>query len=186
MKKHSGFTIVELMMALALMAVVMVMAVPNFNRLIKNNRLASQANEFITAVNYARNEAIKRNQNVILCRSSNGTSCGSGTGWEAGWIVYADVNNNASLDSGEELRIFGSLTGGNSLRGNANYANTITYGPKGYVTQAGELILCDDRNSSGNTADAEDFAMGRAIIISATGRPRVTAAAASSFVNCGT
>lgn len=186
MKKQTGLTIIELMFALALMAVVMAMAVPNFSQLIKNNRLTSQANEFITAINYARNEAIKRNQNVILCRSSTGASCGGGTGWEDGWIVYADTNSNSSLDSGEELKIFGALAGNNTLRGNANYTNTITYGPKGYVTQPGSLILCDDRNSSGDTADAEDFAMGRAIIISATGRPRVAAAADSSFVNCGT
>jgi type IV fimbrial biogenesis protein FimT len=185
MKTHTGFTIIELMFALVLMAVVMAMAVPNFNQLIKNNRLTSQANEFITAINYARNEAIKRNMNVILCRSSTGTSCGGGTGWENGWIVYADTNSNAGLDNGEELKIFGALAGGNTLRGDASYTNTITYGPKGYVTVAGALILCDDRNSSGGTADAEDFAKGRAIIISATGRPRVTAAADSTFVDCG-
>ena len=71
------------------------------------------------------------------------------------------------------------------MRANANYANSITYRPKGYVSQAGALVLCDDRNGDGDTQDPADFADGRAIIISSTGRPRIESAS-PTFSTCGT
>lgn len=109
MKQQSGFTLVELMITLALVAILATIGVPSFMNFIVNNRLAAQTNELVSALNLARSEAIKRNTRVTVCRSNNGTGCG-GT-WNNGWIVFVDGGTAASVDAGDEiLRVW--TTGG--------------------------------------------------------------------------
>lgn len=187
MKKDSGFTLIELVVALTLLGILLAMAIPNFTLMVKNSRLTSQANDFIIAVNLARSEAIKRNLNVSLCPSADGATCAGAGIWEQGWLIYVDADSSFSLNAGDTiLRIFPRLSGDNTFRANANYANLITYRPRGFPIQQGALVLCDDRNNDGDTGDAEDFNAGRAAIISPTGRPRVMYAheAGSPFTKC--
>jgi type IV fimbrial biogenesis protein FimT len=186
MRRERAFTLMELMIVVALIAILAAMAAPSFNEIIKNNRLTSQVNDFIASINLARSEAIKRNQNVIICRSANGTSCAASDGWEQGWVVYADANNNTDLDVGEELRIYPALAAGNTLRTKNNFINRVTYIPRGYVSgvTGGTFVLCDDQTGDGDTNDNEDFQSGRAIIIGPTGRPRTNKATNSTFANC--
>jgi len=177
MKRENGFSMIELMFVIALIGVVAAMVIPSFSQVIKRNRLTSQANDLIASINLARSEAIKRNLNVIICRSNNGTSCANNGGWEQGWLVFTDNNGNTNPDAGEELVVQQALPGGSTLIPNANYTNRITYQARGYVSQQGAFVLC--------SSDA-DFTMGRAIIVSPTGRPRTTAAndASSPFNDC--
>lgn len=191
MKRMHGFTLVEAMVVIAIIAIMLTMAVPSFTTMVMNNRLSTQANSLVIAVNLARSEAIKRNANVVLCRSANGTSCAASGGWEQGWIIYvdADPTDGANVLTGAGdviLREFSALTGTNTLRASANYTGSITYVPSGSSTQAGTLVLCDDRDNDGDTADAKDFARGRAIMINNTGRPQMVEAPNSGFTNCVT
>jgi len=101
MKTHSGFTLVELMIVLALVAILATIGVPSFTSFIVNNRLTAQANELVSALNLARSEAIKRNSRVTVCRSNNGAGCG-GT-WNDGWIVFVDGGAAGSVDGADEL-----------------------------------------------------------------------------------
>jgi type IV fimbrial biogenesis protein FimT len=186
MKREHAFTMIELMTVLALIAILAAMAAPSFNEIIKSNRLTSQVNDFIAAINLARSEAIKRNQNVILCRSADGTSCAASGGWEQGWMVFADANNNTNIDAGEELRIYPALAAGNTLRPNTPFTTRVTYLPRGYVpgVTGGTFVLCDDQTGDGDTNDNGDFLSGRAIIIGPTGRPRTSRATNSTFTDC--
>lgn len=192
MKKENGFTLIELIVALAIFTILVSMAVPNFNILVKNSRLNTQVNTFVAALNIARSEAAKRNLNVILCPSSDGASCAADERWEQGWIVYVDTNNldGAGVKPIDRiLHVFPALHSINTLRATANYKASITYVPRGFTTQAGALILCDDRTGSysqgdNDVNDPEDFAQARAITISTTGRPSVGDAAPPTFVNC--
>lgn len=189
MKKDNGFTLIELMVGISLIAILLTLAVPNFTQMVKNNRLSAQANDFIIAVNLARSEAIKRALNVVLCPSADGATCAGGGGWEQGWLIYVDADTSSTLNAGDTiLRVFPALSGGNTLRANtaSTYGTSITYRPRGFVVNAGSLVLCDDRNRDGDTGDAEDFNMGRTIIISGTGRPHLGRAddLASPFSNC--
>lgn len=88
-----GFTLVELMVTLAVAAIVLAVAVPSFGSLIVNNALTSEANQLVSAFNTARNEAIKLNQNTRLCHSVDGADCSAPDtdGWQ-GWIVV-DIND---------------------------------------------------------------------------------------------
>ncbi|MDP4536857.1 GspH/FimT family pseudopilin [Alkalimonas collagenimarina] len=87
-KKQHGFTLIELMVTVAVLTIALTVAVPSFTNLINGNRLTSQANELLSAMSFARSEAIRLNRNVILCHSTNSSSCSEPAGGEwAGWIV---------------------------------------------------------------------------------------------------
>ena len=178
MKRENGFSIIELMIVIVLIAIVSAIAIPNFTAMVKKNRMATQANALIASINMARSEAIKRNLSVTLCRSADGASCAGAGGWEQGWIVYADINSNNAPDAGEIMIVHQALAKGSTLIPNANYTTSVTYLSRGFVNQAGGFVLCPG---------VGDFAFGRAIVISPTGRPRIDAASAvttPNFTNC--
>ena len=84
----SGFSLVEMMVAVAIIAILATVAVPAFQNMIVQSRLTSQANSFIDIIQAARGEAIKRNQQLLLCRTTSATStdCPGAGNWEF-WIV---------------------------------------------------------------------------------------------------
>jgi type IV fimbrial biogenesis protein FimT len=85
----SGFTLIELMIAMAVLALIIAIGVPSFEAQIRNNRSAAQAENLVIALNFARSEAVKRARRVSVCASTNGTSCNAAD-WKDGWIVFLD------------------------------------------------------------------------------------------------
>lgn len=99
-----GFSLIELMVVIAVAAILLALAVPSFADVTTRNRIAGQANDFIAGVNYARSEAIRLGGTSGICASSDGTTC-SGD-WTDGWLVWSDADRDGALDSpGEVLRI---------------------------------------------------------------------------------
>ncbi|QKQ27716.1 GspH/FimT family pseudopilin [Candidatus Reidiella endopervernicosa] len=186
--RDNGFTLLELLFTLAIGGIILAMAVPSFKTFAMNNRLTTQNHALVASLTLARSEAIKRGQRVVVCKSSDGASCSTANtiNWENGWIVFVDSDNDSTIDSGETLRVSETLEGGNTLRSDSNYSNSVTYLASGLSTQAGTLVLCDDRNSDGDTADSADFSSGLAVIVNTTGRARTTTASGSGFTNCVT
>jgi type IV fimbrial biogenesis protein FimT len=84
-----GFTLVELMVTLLVLAILLGLAVPSFRDASLSSRLTGYANDLVASVQIARSEAIKRNATVTLCASTNGSSCAEDVGWEVGWIILA-------------------------------------------------------------------------------------------------
>ena len=85
--RQRGFTLVELMITIALVAILVGLATPSFSSVINSNRLSSQANAFMADLQLARSEAVRRNRTVRFCRSDDGATCSSGTGDWTSWIV---------------------------------------------------------------------------------------------------
>ena len=112
MQKERGFTLIELMVVLAIAAILVTLAAPSFSRMIKSNSMASGVNTFMSDLRYARSEAVRLGGGVVMCRSdypeAASPACGSGTGtdskgWISGWIIYQDLNTNGSVDANEPL-----------------------------------------------------------------------------------
>lgn len=138
--RSKGVTVVELMMAVAILGILTAIALPNFASALTSNRLANTSNEFIATVAFARSEAMRNNRGAVFCASADGSACGGD--WEGGWIVWADDNaDGVRQDSGpgEEpvLRRQGPLlkqvaTGGGT---------TIRFSPRGSVIAGTGTIL---------------------------------------------
>lgn len=185
MRFSRGFTLIELVVTIAVAAILLGVAVPSFQEIIKNNRMAANVNEFISALNLARSEAIKRGVSVTVCWSGDGAACGAGgTNWMNGWIVFAENAGNigtANLGTGaclltEDclLRVYPALSAGYTFDGNNPVTNRITYNSRG-MSAAGTLVMCDDRAFG---------AKARAVVIARTGRAQAMTATASSVQAC--
>ena len=98
-----GFTLVELAITVAVLSVMMAMAAPLFTGMSNGNRLTSNANEIVAAMQIARSEAVRRNARTIFCESANGTTCTNNSPWR-GWLVFADADNDTVVDADEIVR----------------------------------------------------------------------------------
>lgn len=169
--RQSGATLLELMVVLAVSAILLGIGVPSFASLSASSRLANATNEVVASLHLARSEAIKRNSRVVMCTSASGTTCAAGGGWHQGWLMFPDANNNAVRDEGEAIILARqAFPVGLNLEGNRWISNYISYTPSGAtrtvsgVLQVGTFTLCNESDASGTA---------RTIVINASGRPRV-------------
>lgn len=99
--RHSGgsrgVTLVELIIAIAVLGVLMALAVPSFQFVRNVNRLSAAANDFVSGLQLARMEAVRRNARVVFCRSDNGTACDNAAGAWAGWMVATDEDGSGTF-----------------------------------------------------------------------------------------
>jgi type IV fimbrial biogenesis protein FimT len=144
MNRPLGFTLIELIVTVALAAILLTIGVPSFQEMMRNNRAATHTNEMLTALNFARSEAVKRGRDVLLCPSTDPANWCVGTDWSGGWIVFADLNNNGAADAGEILRVWEALSGNPTFTGPA----TMGYQPtgEGVAGAASFAYTLDTRN----------------------------------------
>lgn len=170
-KCSRGFTIVEAFISLAIITIFVSMAAPGFIDLIRSNRLTSQMNHFLSAINYARTEAVMRKQQVFICVRSK-DDCGAGVEWESGWLVFVDENGNSRPDRAEKIHQFDPLAEGYNLRPNVN-ASSLAFLPSGHVRRGtGGLPLMTFRLCAPDAAAGNLRERSREIVINATGRMR--------------
>ncbi|MBU6438541.1 MAG: GspH/FimT family pseudopilin, partial [Betaproteobacteria bacterium] len=105
-----GVTLIELMVVLALIAILLTIGVPSYQSFTTSNRMSGELNNLLGDLQYARAEAIKLGRPVVVCTSSDGATCTGASNWMVGRIVYADVNNDGTVQASEILRVQPALT----------------------------------------------------------------------------
>ncbi len=154
MSKGNGFSLIEVIVTLAIAAIVLSIGVPSFQSYTQNNRQTIAINELATALQFARNSAITHRTRTAMCKSSDGANCTTDGTWTQGWIVFSDANNNNTLDAGENtLRVHGAVQGNVTISGNANTADLVAFNPQGILASLnGRITYCDSRGHNYATA----------------------------------
>ena len=166
----AGFTLIELLVVVVLVAIVQSLAAPALSGMANSMRLTTAVNSLFSSLLLARSEAIKRNSRAVVCKSATGDTCNTTGGWEQGWIVFHDANNNAALDAGEViLSREQALPHPMRFTGNGPVASYVSYTAMGATKypsgafQAGTLTVCTKSWTS---------VAAREIKINISGRPR--------------
>jgi len=168
--REGGFTLIELMIVIVILGVVVTLAAPSFNQVIKTNRLRTETHKFVSVLNLAKSEAVKRNLDVVIC---NGADC---TGQlQGGWQIFSDFNSNGVPDPNEVIRVSDGLSNGFTMTnadGTTPFASRITHFPDGSAAPAQEffLICPPDKDS--------DAAWG--VTLNAVGNPTIKAGGAGT------
>lgn len=169
--QQRGFTLLELMIAVAILAIILGIGVPSFLSTIAKSQLTTQTNNMLAALNTTRMLAIKNNTGFTLCASNNGTACTANTAYNEGWIIFRDTDRDGVVDAGatppEAVTNVGVAVPTLSITG----ANPITFGADGFrinpapATNANASIrVCKATTSLAANQNARD------ILINAVGR----------------
>ncbi len=168
MRRDGGFTLIELMIAIALVAILLATAVPALDDFTNDARQTGAINDFVSAIHLARNTAITTNSRVVMCPSASGANC-EVTTWDSGWIVFGDLNNNASVDVGETIVSASGTVDGLSIR-SGEFPVVLMYRPNGRAMtnsltgNSGEFSVCDFRGDE----------HAKVILVELSGRPRMS------------
>ena len=134
--RSAGFTAIELMTVLAIVAILLTVVVPSFVGLTQKNRVAAKINGFVGDLQFARGEAIKQGQPVTICASTNGSSCSGSATWETGWIVFPDPDNNQTRNTAgiveAVMRQQTAWTGTDTFRASSSISS-VTYSRDGFA-----------------------------------------------------
>ena len=169
MKTQNAFTILELMITVAIAGVLAAVGIPNYNSMVKNNCLTTDSNAIVSSFNLARIEAIKRQTNVTITAANADANNEWGLGWNV--TLDEDSDGDAVLDPGEDYNGNGVLDAAALVRtvdlscglttlNETGDRTTFTYGRNGMISSRGTFEVCDDRVSE----------TGRQINMSVTGR----------------
>jgi type IV fimbrial biogenesis protein FimT len=144
--------------------------------------MSTTVHSFVSSLNLARSEAVKRGERVTVCKSNNSSTCSNSGNWQQGWIVFVDSNDNGQREAGTEelVRAHNAVSGSTTIEGQSDVENYISYAGTGFAQLITGSML-DTNNSTLIFCDSRKFGdQARAIILSPTGSVRSAPATDSS------
>ena len=180
--RRQGFTLIELMVTLAVAGVLLALGIPSLTRLVSSNRIALQTNEFVTALNLARSEAVKRGQGVAI----RSTGSGLGIDFASGWQVFNDANADGVLGSSSDIiRETSALSGRTTLKRVTCTGSTCTDATSALTDRQYLVFNARGGNNGGTPAwfracDAGNTSLpGRIVQVTAVGRVSLSSSTAT-------
>lgn len=160
-KKNKGYTLLEVMIALAIAGILLAVGVPGLTSFVKNNRMLAETNGLMTALKTGRSEAMTQRTNVTVCRTANNVNCG-GTG--DNYIAFTDTGTAGEVDGTDTILLTNPISSETLIityTECTGCVDLITFSSRGTaINSNGTLTVCDDRGA--------DYARG--IIIEPIGR----------------
>lgn len=170
MKKHYGFTILELVVVLGIAGVLSAVAVPSLLSMIKDNRLSTQLNGMAGLLNYARKEAVTRRATISLCASTDTVTCNS-TNWEEGVIVFeGDAQTVITPPAGDVIKVREALDNNTTLRRRSNATAVPANFNSGYIRYDLSGMINPSDSSNITSCDDRGAVWGRALVINGVGQ----------------
>jgi len=164
--RNSGYTLIEVLVTLAIVSIGLRVAFASLHPLLVENRLAVRVNTLVGMLQMARSEAISRNRQVVICHSTDGETCDRVADWTENWLVFVDDNRDRQRDADESVVAFRQAPE-NGTRviyrafGSRHY---LAYRPDGRTRTNGTFTVCDPRFPE----------LNRALIVTKSGRPRLS------------
>jgi type IV fimbrial biogenesis protein FimT len=138
------------MTTLSIVTIVMAIGIPSYKYVTNSNRMSSEVNAILGDMQFARGEAIKEGQSVIICSSTGGKTCATSTSWKTGWIVFSDTNQNLKFDAGEPvLRVQQAFNGSDTFDADQN-TTQVNFNREGFAPGANAVTITL-KDSTANT-----------------------------------
>lgn len=170
--REKGFTLIELMISVALLAILLFIAVPNFSGFVASSRLVASKELLISSISLARSEAIKRGDEIIVCRRDAANdecfdvdTTGGNADWSDGWYVFQDENSDGTLDADELIKVYSDIADSISIQ--YSRGNAFIYDGTGLLNTA------SSNDETFAITDSGDADLGTAIFLRPTGRIRM-------------
>lgn len=154
-----GMSHTELMVAVALVMIMSVTALPGIDKIMDRNKVSDTRKQLLTDLNFAHNSALREYRRTVICPSNNQKSCTSGNHWRNGWIVFQDFDGDNHRTANERLLRTATLDGEVAI--SSGQRQHFHFEPDGTTRDSvGKLLLCH----------ADDPDMGHRVIVTSTGR----------------
>jgi type IV fimbrial biogenesis protein FimT len=172
MRRVSGFTLVEMMVVVAILVILASIALPSFRPMIANNRIVATTNDLVGDLALARSEAAKRGGTTVVtvCASSNGSSCSGATDWSGGRLVFVDGGTQGTVDGTDSTKVLRNSRAVTSLVITSSGFSTV-----GFVSYSADGSISS--NLPGTITVCSSGFIGRVVSISNIGRTSLAATA---------
>lgn len=164
--RNHGYTLIELLITLAVFSILALNVFPNFSALLAQERSIVLTNNLAGALAFARSEAVTKQMTIITCQSNNGSECNRSENWHNGWIIFADKNQNKQREPEETLlRVYPSTNNGTQavFNGALNRDHYLQYKPSGRAYPNGSFHICNP-----------NIGIGKALVMTQSGRLRLS------------